>query len=400
MTISLLFSRKMMLLMTLLLVAAAGCEYDAAEPVWYKEYAKPAAPVIHQLEPAVAIPGVNIITIQGANFSPSADSNVVYFDAITAQVTEATSTMIRVRRPNLGADSSTVKVATRHALTVAKYSPYKVDRVLENYGAFVDNLELSALAVDKDENLYVVEYSKAIRKLTPDGSKTLLGTATRTAYDASIGPDGHLYLTENNRAIDLVNTTTGAVTVWTRLPTGKVVKYGDFDSYGNFYTGGTRSDLIVVHPDLSVTYANAYAGDDITAIRAFKDFVYVVSRTYGAQDPIKIWKHPIDAAGNVGAQELVFDLAAAGTALSSRSVRAIAVAANGILYLATDAPDPLLVIDPAAGSVDLFYGGIVPSYGKDLAWGNRNYLYLITGNAAPAQDWAVYRADMGITNAL
>lgn len=381
------------------LAVITGCEYDVAEPLWYQDYQEPPTPVITYIEPEQAAPpGVNVISIHGENFSGMPDSNVVYFDKVLAEVIESSSIMLKVRRPNIFSDSCTVKVVSKQALLVAKYGPYRIDPVLDRYGAFVENLALSVLAVDPDENLYVVETFKTIHKVTPDGDKTVLGTATRMPYDASIGPDGNLYLTENNRAIDVVDQATGRVSRWTRLPAGKVVKFGDFDANGYFYTGGSRSDLVVVHPDLSVTYAGFYAAEEIFAVRVFNGLVYVASRTYGSQDPVKIWKHLLDENGNVGEQELVFDMSTAGI-FSTRSVTAITVASDGTLFIATDSTDPILILNPETGPADLFYKDILPSYCKYFAWGSGDHLYMITGDTNAGEEWTVYRVDMGTTSA-
>ncbi|UCE05206.1 MAG: hypothetical protein JSW07_16525, partial [bacterium] len=218
--------------------------------------------------------------------------------------------------------------------------------------------------------------------------------------DASIGPDGNLYLLENNRAIDKVDLTVNTVTRWTRLPSGKVVKFGDFGNNGYFYAGGTRTDLLIIPFDLSSTPVSAgfYATDEIFAIRVYNAYVYVVSRLYGSQDPVKIWRHPIEADGSVGSQELVLDWSTTGE-FASRTIKSITISANGVMYIATDSPDPILIIDPKTMTVDFFYKNIVPAYCKHFCWGNETYLYMISGDTNFEQEWTVYRIDMGTTGA-
>jgi len=344
---------------------------------------------------------VNTIIIHGENFAEPPDTNDVYFDNVPAEIVETSATFIRVRRPNLAIDSCMVKVVSAQAIVVAKYGPYKIDPVIERYGSFVENLALSVVAVDNAENLYVVETSsRNVYKVTPDGDKTVIGTASRAPFDASIGPDGNLYLMENNRAIDIVDVTANTVTRWTRLPSGKVVKFGDFGNNGYFYTGGTRTDLLVVPFDLSTdpTSTGFYATDEILAIRVFNEHVYVVSRPAGSQDPPKIWRHPIDASGNVGSQELVLDWSTTGE-FATRTLTSLTISADGIMYIGTDSPGPLLIVDPNTQTVDYFYKNIVQDYCKHFCWGNETYLYMISGDTNFEQEWTIYRIDMGTTGA-
>ncbi len=387
--------------MAVLIVGMTGCEYEVEEPLWDKDFAETPTPVITQIEPAqAATPGVNYVTIRGENFAGVPDTNGVYFGATPAEIVQKSATAITVRRPNLATDSCTVKVVSDSALVVAKFGPYRIDPVLEQYGSFLENLILSVVAVDSAENLYVVETdSKKIHKVAPNGDKTIIGKASRSPYDARIGPDGNLYLVEKNRAIDKVDLTTGEVTRWTRLPSGKVVKFGDFGSNGYFYTGGTKTDLVIVTPDFSVTYAGFYATDEILAIRVYSGYVYVASRTSGSQYPAKIWRHTIDSTGNVGDQKPVIDMSTT-VELSSLLIRAITFSSNGIMYIATDSPDPILVVDPATKKVDFFYKGILPSYCKQFYWGSGNYLYMICGDTNLGEEWTVYRVDTGTTGAL
>jgi hypothetical protein len=298
-----------------------------------------------------------------------------------------------------------VKVVSNKALVVAKYGPYMIDAVFERWGALRDNIALGALAVDNEENLYVVygdSTTPRILKVTSDGQNIgVVARASRIPTGGRFGPDGRLYLLGNNRAIDVVDVEAQTTTQWIRLPSGRVVKCGDFGPNGYFYTGGTRSDLVVVAPDLTVGQAGFYASDEILAIRVYSAYVFVASRvpTSGGQPPTpaSIWKHQIDGSGNVGPKELVLDMS--GTAFASRTITAITFSADGTMYIGTDSSDPILIGNPATGSVDYFYKSILPPYCKNFYWGRGTYLYMISGNANPAQEWTVYRVDMGTTGA-
>jgi hypothetical protein len=198
-----------------------------------------------------------------------------------------------------------------------------------------------------------------------------------------------------------VDVQAGTAAQWIRLGSGKIVKVGDFDADGYFYVGGTKSDLGIIAPDLSVKYAGYYASEEILAVRVYTPYVYVASRapSSGGQPPApgSIWKHRIVARDSVGSKELVIDLS--GTAFAARTIRAITFSADGTMYIGTDSSDPILIVNPATGSVDYFYKDILPPYCKNFYWGRGTYLYMISGNTNPAQEWTVYRVDFGTAGA-
>ena len=258
-------------------------------------------------------------------------------------------------------------------LVAAKYGPYKIDSVIETYGSFLDNLALSVVAVDSGENLYVVETSsRNIIKVTPDGMQTTIGTTTRPPTDAVIGLDGRLYLTANNREILVVDLQTGVSTRWIRLASGRVVRCGDFDDNGYFYTGGRRSQLVVVNPSLTDIATGYYSNDDIFSIRVYQNYLYLAVKTASpdAQNPeLAIWRHSIDGTGNVGEKELYLDLTTDAD-IASRTISSIHFSANGTLYIGTDSPAPLLISVLGSDNVDYFYKNILPSNCKP------NFLYI------------------------
>jgi len=387
--------QKLFLLILLMLVVKfiTGCKYDVAEPMWDKEFQGAPIPKITSVNPPQASAGVNTISIEGENLD--VNGTTVYFDNLIADVISSSQSKIVVRRPNLVSQSCYIKVVPNQALIVAKYGPYKIDKVVERYGSFLENLQLSVLAVDKSENLYVVETSsRNIVKVTPDGSKSVIGTVTRTPTDARVGPNGKLYLLGNNRSIDIVDLITGVTKEWIRLPSGRVVKFGDFDANGYFYTGGTRSDLVIIAPDLSLSYAGLYSSDEILTVRVFNNYVYVVSRKAGTQEAAKIWRHPIISPGSLGAKELFLDLSSFSE-FASRTIKSITFSLEGKMFIATDSINPILIYDSSLNQIDYFYKGILPPYCKYFYWGNENYLYMIIGDATAGQEWTVYRVDMG-----
>jgi len=397
----------MMVLMTFMI----NCEFDVTQPKWYEPPPTTKTVTITGIDPGEAAPGVNYITLTGTNLTGAIDTltihsgqtdtsyqvvyNGVYFDRVLADVVAYSATSIKVRRPNLVSDACTVKIVSDSAFLVAKYpTPYKIAEVRQAYGSFLDNVPLAVVAVDGQENLFIVETNtKYIYKVTPAGDKTIIGTASRVPMDGRIGPDGNFYLAENNRAVDKVDLTTGAVSRWVNLPSGKVVKFCEFDQNGYFYAGGTKTDLVVMPFNQSATAKNSgfYASQEILALRCYSGYIYVASRT--SSEPLKIWKHAIGAGGALGAQELALDMSS--TAFAGRMIKSIAFNAKGEMFLATDSPDPVLIVDPVAKTVDYYYKAILPGYCKYFSWGSKTFNYLICGDTDAQENWLVYRVDMG-----
>jgi hypothetical protein len=379
-----------------LLLLINGCKMDVAEPIWEKPFTLPPIPKIINVVPAEASAGVSTIAITGENFADESGTNYVYFDNTTSEVISSTSTRIVVRRPNIETDSAVIKVVSSQSLSAVKYSPYKVEKVMEQYGNFTENIVLTVVAADKNENLYVFE-GLNIHKISPDGEKSIFATASRVPFDVKLGPDGNLYLMGSNRAVDKIDLNTGEVSKWLQLPSGKNVRFGDFDDNGNFYTGGSKTDLLVVESNLTVKpAAGYYNGNDILAVRAFNNYVYVVAKKSGSTDTSKVYRHQIDASGNLGVQELVLDMKTTGD-LAERTIKGLTFSTDGIMYLATDAENPIITFNPADGKLDFLYKDILHPYCKSFCWGAGNFIYMINGDATAGEEWTVYRVNTGTT---
>jgi hypothetical protein len=70
--------------------------------------------------------------------------------------------------------------------------------------------------------------------------------------------------------------------------------------------------------------------------------------------------------------------------------------ANGTMYLATDSPDPILIVNPTTKSVEIFYKRILSPYCKHFCWGTGTHFYMISGDTNLNEEWTVFRVDAGI----
>ena len=287
-----------------------------------------------------------------------------------------------------------VKVVSYDALLVADYGPYPVSRVHELYGNFIENLPLATLAADHDENLYVVETtSRNIVQIKPGGEKTVVGVGNGAVSDLKVSPAGQLIVLFNNREIQQVNpdAVVDTASIWVEVASR--VKYGDFDSNGNFYCGTRSSDLITVKAsDLSNSKLGIYARDEIFDVQVSGGYVYVLVEARSSEPAMAIWRHPIlDADGNLGSQELVLDWSQTG-AYAESTPTAFTLDAESNLYVSTDYADPVFVLY-ADGTQDTYYKDILPAPISQLAWGNGTYLYMIWDGDP---DKNVVRVDMGV----
>ena len=414
-----------------LIVIVIGCKYDVAEPPWNSPPISSIEASISHIVPAQATPGVNTITIHGANLSGAVDTNKVrvvyvndttqaivrdttytflyqgvYFDngqtSVKATILEITPTTIKVNRPNIASPTCTIKVASDTSLAVAKYS-YSIDPVMETFGSFVANVPLGAICMDNTGNLYVTETNnRYLWKVAANGatSQILVGDTanlvlTRPPWDARIGPDGNLYYFNtaipNLKEIHMVilNPTSIKDSTWYTFPNHvKNVICGDFDANGYLYTGGRRSGIVIIRPDRSRRDDGYYATDTISCMRVFNNYLYVAIRT-------GIFRHSISDTSLVGTGELVCDLTQ-GFLPSARPVKAISFSSDGSkLYIGTDSKYPVLVansttIPISINQIEVLYQDILSSNCKNFSFGN--VLYCILGNA-------VYKVDVGTTGA-
>jgi hypothetical protein len=421
------FYMMTLFVVTSLIMVIIGCKYDVAEPLWNSPPASSTEVSITNVDPAQATPGVNYITIHGTNLLGALDSNKVrvtryndttgavvrdttymfiyngiLFNNIQATVLELSPTMIKVNRPNVASDDCTIKIASEQALASVKFGPYKIDAVMEPFGGFVANVILGAIAIDNAENVYVINGVTPfnIYKITPTGDKTVIGVAPWIPTDASIGPDGNLYYTNNVvpttlkpkeiRMVD-VNAQSTADSLWSALNIVKNINFGDFASNGNFYAGGRRTSVVVVRPNHSTRVDAYYATDTILAMRAFNNYLYVGVRA-------GIWRHSLSDTSVIGAPEQVIDLTQ-GILAAARPLKAFSFSSDGTkMYIGTDSKYPVLVADATTfpisiDKVEPLYKDILPTNCKQFCFGNK--IFMISGNASPAVTWNVYKIDVG-----
>ena len=387
-----------------LLAVISGCKYNVAEPTWSESYTPPGSPVISGIAPVTGgeiRAGANLITISGTGFSDSLNS--VYFNTMAAEVVSSSATSIVVRRPNLITDSCVIMVVSRGAYLTAKTSRYRIDEVLSRFALTTDaTTTLGAITTDNAGNVYLVESNTyhSVYRISPAGDTTRIGVAgTSPITDIKVTPDGKsvIMLAGLPRVIGLRTDGSDSLGVAGSKKPAKAVKCGDYDQNGYFYMGGKGSDLIVMTPDSTYKATGLYqSAHTITGVRVLGTNLYVVDTTSTTRG---IYKHSIDNSGNVGTGQMVLDLTQEPLT-SGTTVMNLAFSGDGAsMYICTNGPNGLLVMDMASKKVDIMYKGIAPSYGIQITSGpGSNYIYMIDGNSVTAK-YYLHRIDVGAPGA-
>jgi len=363
----------------ILILSVTGCEYDTNSVAYKDKITYPEGPLITGINPdKVAPPGANTISIIGTNFCEVAENNEVYFNQISVEILEASTTNITVRRPNIISDSIIVRVVAFDNYLIAEYDQlYKIDPVLADVGSFVDNQVQIALAVDKNENLYICErLNKIIWKISASGDKTQLANPSKFVTDAKIGPGGVLILMANNKSIFQINPVTGEETVWKTAP--KAVSYGDFDDQGNFITG-VKNDLYVIYPDGSALDIGLNKFN-FRCIRVYNGYVYLLAENTSPDDEnpaLAVWRFEIKSDGSLGDKELFLDWAETGDYAESDPT-CLTFGQDGTMYVTTDNENPIFMLY-GDGKQDVLYKEILTPPLSYIVWGSQNKMYVIVG---------------------
>ena len=160
---------------------SAGIHFDVAATLTVISY-----------DPASGNVGTPVV-ITGSGFDSNPSVNVVKFNGVAAQVTEATATTLKVTVPN-GATTGTITVgvggdfAEGPVFTVTPLSTLTVTVSTVPLGSATLNLP-RGLAIDVSGNLLVADQANnRIMKLTPSGLLLFAGSGTRSLTGPVDGP--------------------------------------------------------------------------------------------------------------------------------------------------------------------------------------------------------------------
>lgn len=180
-----------------------------------------ARPVITTFSPEKGAPG-DEVTITGEYFGVTPAANTVTFNGVTATVTAASATQLKVLVP-IGASTGNITVTVGQysrnsstpftvlsaaATTITTLAGDGTNASVDGTGTAASFRTITGLAIDPAGNLYVVENTHKVRKVDAATAVTTFagsgarayanGNGTAASFDSpvgiAIGPDGYLYL--------------------------------------------------------------------------------------------------------------------------------------------------------------------------------------------------------------
>lgn len=344
----------------LTLLFLSGCGDDPEPGLWptFVSGDQPAPVITSISSDKQALAGITVITINGQNFSANPEDNRVYFNGARGELISSTPSQLSVRVPSVSGDSVQVKVTTFKVENFSNVYYYKIDKGIDEYFAFdPDQVGVpNAITVDNAGNLFVSLTDRGIHKITP--AKVIsqfIPKGQETKWDAlRIFSNGEVYATKNIRGVwKLFEGVIPRNAPWGLAPASTFVKDFDFDASLNIWAVGANTNIYKFEPQDSVAKLFPFTAT-LRAARVFNSALYVAGLKSGVEG---VWRLPIDNNGNLGTEELYFDLTAA---YPNVRTNVMTFDIDGSLYLGTDnLPDPIIIVKPDRSS-EILYSGIIP----------------------------------------
>ncbi len=353
-----------------------SCQNNPSSPSLYDpNYTGGPTPTLATITPqSSALAGVTKMTITGTNFSTAPGENYVFFDAVTATVTQATATQLNFIPPNLVKDSIKVKVAVLRAPEFSNTILYKLDAAVAEFGNLAAIEEPYGIACDSSGNLYVSMTSNSagigIKKYTPAGVRSDYAPASGVTLWSSlkVGSGGLLYAARTQRALFTIAQNSASV-LWVQIAGSSLYDF-DFDKQGNIWAVGNNSFVYRVAADKTVKTFPFVA--NLRSVRVYNDYLYVGGKVDSTEG---VWRFPINSTGDLGTVAKYFDLSALpGYGYNGPGVYPITFNKDGDMYLGSDGNDGILLVHPN-GSAEPFYPGLFKPQTLFFAWGTGSTLY-------------------------
>jgi hypothetical protein len=361
---------------------SGGCNEDPPTGLYDLPRETRPQPVVTSVDPpASALAGVTSITITGSNFSTVKEENFVYFDASLAQIISASATQLVVRAPVLVKDSVTLRVMVYKAELFSTPRPYKLMATVEKFGGLAVVDEPFGITSDAAGNIYVSIVSGGsgvgVKKITPGGVKTDYAPVTPGVTRWSgmkIGPGGVLYTARILRVIYQVPAG-GVGAIWVTGSTIGSIYDLDFDAGGNCWAAGNNASVYRVKQDKSIK-PFAFTGN-VRAVRIYSGYLYLGGKVDTTEG---VWRAQIINSDSLGTFEKYFDFTAK---YPTSVVNALTFAADGDMYIGTDAADAIVVVHASKVSEPL-YPGLFTATSYAFTWGISDDLYIARTVNTPA----------------
>ncbi len=385
---------KKLLLIGFMFAVLIQCKNEYPEPLYPPDIQYKPNPHITAVIPAdTALSGVQLLTIEGQNFSSRPSGNHVFFNAVEGKTVDASPTQITVQVPSLNnmrteyLDSVIMKARVDSAILYADYNEsfeyfLTFHGLALEYGSFEDTEDIVSMACSADETLYLTAGS-AVYFVEPDSVKKkytkLLAVG---AVSIKTGPGGYMYYVQD---IGMFRVPPGGGTDGWYVLFSQANSDLDFDESGRLYCANKDGKVYLV--DVASKQAQSVAtypdSVQLTSLRIYDGAVYVSAKSIAKNPdpslPVEaIWKNEIQPDGSLGPNQLVFDWQAYNAHQKANIVK-FTFNNLGDMLIAANAGDALTILH-SDGMAEPFYSSILYAPVVDMTWGNGKYLYLIANS--------------------
>ncbi|MCH8494657.1 MAG: IPT/TIG domain-containing protein [Balneolales bacterium] len=366
----------------LLAWAVTSCDAPDSASLFDENYVSLTPPEISSVSPEDwTFAGYEEVVINGSNFSSDPSNVFVYFNSTRATILQASETQLLVRTPNLVADSVGIKVSV---LGVDKFSnshQYRLEALFEDIVTFPDNEEPWIASRGTDGSIYASYEASGsaagIKKFGPDGEveNPTYAPAQNWFYrSAAVDDEGNLYLVRGGAVPFIYRVLPGgsAATSWrTGLGRTEDVIFGG----GYIWSGGTNegnaTNARINRTEKDATLERFEFDAQIYALAYANSTIYVAGTRDGDS---YIWRLPLDANDEPGAEEVVANLTSAE---ADGRPTGLVVAADGVAIVSMSEGNQLYEVTPA-GQVTELYNGILPGNPLKMEFIPDSQLVLIT----------------------
>ncbi|MCX6134987.1 MAG: IPT/TIG domain-containing protein [Ignavibacteriales bacterium] len=359
------------------LVLVSGCENPKTGSLYDATATSLPQPTITSVSPTgSAFAGMDTIVITGTNFSTALGDNSVLFNVTSAALLKTTATQITLKAPLVALDSVAIRVSVFGSPLFSNTYQYKLLAGMAKFGTFIATETATSLAIDATGNLYSGFSSNGLEagvaKFTAAGTRSVYAPSTAGVAIWSglkFGPGGFLYAARNARAMYRFPANGGGSgAVYQALPVGVFAYDFDFDQSGMMWIGGNNSSIYRLDPNKVLT-TFPFVGQ-IRSVRVYNGYLYFSAKTDAGE---KVWRAQISTS-SLGTPEVYFDF---GAVYPTNIANCITFSSDGILYIGTDSPDGILVVNPDKSYSAPFsaYSALYTSSISFLTWGAGNDMY-------------------------
>ena len=328
----------------------SACEKPASNSLFPDSFDTLPQPVVSQVTPANSFfGGIDHIDISGNNFTNDLSNVSVYFDEHPATIISGDNNTLRVRPPQISGDSLRLRVRVLGADKFSETIFYTLEEVVQVVPRQRPGDVPLGISYANGEFYFTTISSGSpggIRAIRNDANVSIAPAQNFSYGKLRYGPNGRIY-TIRGGIIPFVYVlpSEGTTPVTFVNPGGTRSETIDFDSRGNIWGGGsnegrTQNNLYRIDSNASPIYYTFDA--DIIAVRYFEGSVYAVVRntinrgTANELALFKIQKFNLNADYQVVSDEVYHDFTDLASISNPFSIRDLAFAADGTLYVGTN----------------------------------------------------------------